>query len=348
MTPGIRRLRFLTYAQFTPEFTILMHWGVNGLGVNNMDPIGNRSDGPQLFLHGAWMEYHLIPQAMTFGAGLHYWNGPSRQGSASTITYMAIDNFRPGWSKLGLTDQFARNMGVFLKGQYGKFTYNISLDAPLANSLDVPDIPTVPNGETLYTGRFESDEASWLTQGYFKWDFFDVESCVLPYRVGSHLGKLRVLSVGAGFVNHPKGSITYETDGQLTQNNMSQFAIDVYYDQPFAKTVLTSYFVYYNFDYGPNYYRENLYGTGNAYYAESGFLLPMIDQRFQFQPYLAYGITDYEIHENPGETFNAGLNFYLAYHQAKTTLEYRRYTPNYTGPRPDVSNLWRIQIMVYM
>ncbi len=348
ITPGIKRFRFLTYAQFTPDFMILSHWGVNNLGVQNMDPVGSRSDGPQLFLHAAWIEYHLYGQALTVGAGLHYWNGPSRQSSASTLTFLTLDNYRQGWSKLGLTDQFARNLGMFVKGQYGRFTYNVSLDAPIVNSLDVSRIPAVGNGETLYTGRYTSEDASWMSQGYFKYDFFDVESCVLPYKVCSHLAQQHVLSIGAGYVAHPKGSITYQPDGTLQSNDVFQYAVDLFYDVPFARTALTTYLVYYYFDYGPNYSLGTTYGTGNSVFGNVGFLLPMIANRYQVQPYVAYSYRDFEAFEKRATTFQVGTNFYLNFHQAKLTFEYLNTRPNYSEIKPDNIEQWRLQMMVYM
>jgi hypothetical protein len=348
VNPSLRRFRFLTYAQFSPDFKILAHWGTNSLDAQNMDPTGNTSDDPQLFLHAAWIEYNLMGEVLTFGSGLHYWNGLSRQSSASTLTLLTLDNYRQSWSKLGLADQFARNLGMFIKGQYGKFSYNLSLDAPLINSLDVSNIPIAPNGETLYTGRFASEDASWLTQGYFKYDIIGQESCLLPYKVASHLSKNHVLSVGAGFLSHPNGTITYQTSGEQTQNNVRHYAVDVFYDVPLNQSAITAYLVYYYFDYGPDYSYGTTYGTGNSVYGSLGYLFPPIANRYLVQPYLAVSQRDFEAFEKPGNTFQIGTNFFLNFHQAKLTLEYENTLSNYTGIKPSRTSTWRLQMMVYM
>ena len=49
---NLRRARLLTFAQVSPRFMILLHIGVNSLNENSMDPLGNGSDGPQVFF--AW------------------------------------------------------------------------------------------------------------------------------------------------------------------------------------------------------------------------------------------------------------------------------------------------------
>ena len=344
-----RRFRFLTYAQISPKFMILSHWGVNSLTADNMDPLGNRSDGPQLFLHAAWVEYAILGEALSFGGGLHYWNGPSRQSSASTLNFMTLDNYRQGWSKLGLSDQFARSLGVFVKGQAGRVTYNLSIDDPITNSLDVDRIPVIPNGETLYTGKFMNpDDASRQIQGYAKYDFLEVESCKLPYKVGSHLGKQRVLALGGGFVHHGSGSMTFNGDGSVTYHDVSQWAVDVYYDSPLGLGALTSYWVYYNFDYGPNYNLGQTYGTGSSVFGNAGYLLPPFTDKFMLQPFVAWSYRDFEAFDNTGNTFIAGTNLLMSFHQAKFTLEYLSTQPLYTGAKPDRENQIRLQMMIYL
>ncbi len=60
---NLRRARFLAFAQVSPRFMILLHFGVNSLNENTMDPVGNRSNGPQLFMHGARLAIHNTPDS---------------------------------------------------------------------------------------------------------------------------------------------------------------------------------------------------------------------------------------------------------------------------------------------
>ena len=71
VTPSIRRSRFLAFAQISPRFLILTHWGLNGLTPNNLTSLGNNGNAPQLFLHDAWGEFK-VADALYSGGGLHY------------------------------------------------------------------------------------------------------------------------------------------------------------------------------------------------------------------------------------------------------------------------------------
>ena len=55
------------------------------------------------------------------GGGLHYWNGVSRLSSNSTLNF--YDNGMRlffNWFNIEVTDQFARQFGVYAKGQIRK------------------------------------------------------------------------------------------------------------------------------------------------------------------------------------------------------------------------------------
>ena len=325
---NLRRARFLAFAQVSPRFMILMHFGVNSLNSTSMDPVGNRSNGPQLFLHGAWSEFAVVQKHLYIGGGLHYWNGISRLTNQSTLNFMTLDNYRRAWAVLGLTDQFARHLGIYAKGKFGGFAYRVSANSPLVNSLDVSKIPTEWNGQILYTGKKEfKDEAAWSYQGYFEYMFFDKESDKLPYKVGTYLGKKKVLNIGAGFFVHPKGSITYNTptvwgDSTMTQHNVSHFALDVFYDTPLGTGGLTAYAVYYAFDYGPNYTLGQTYGTGNSILVQVGYLAPKFSNKISLQPYAAFNTASFKAFDNVGNSLRAGLNMFLNGHHSKLTLEY--------------------------
>lgn len=325
---NLRRARFLAFAQVSPRFMILMHIGVNSLNENSMDPVGSRSNGPQVFLHGAWSEFAIVQKHLYIGGGLHYWNGISRLTNQSTLNFLTLDNYRRAWSVLGLSDQFARHLGIYAKGKFGGFAYRLAANSPLINSLDVNRIPTAWDGQTLYTGKKEfRDDAAWSYQGYFEYMFFDKESDKLPYKVGTYLGKKKVLNIGAGFFYHGKGSITYNAptdsnDSTMTQNNVSHFAFDIFYDTPLGSGGLTAYAVYYAFDYGPNYTLGQTYGTGNSVLVQVGYLAPKFSNKISLQPYAAYNTASFKAFDNGGNALRAGLNMFLNGHHAKLTLEY--------------------------
>lgn len=359
VTPMLRRARFMAFAQVSPRFLILMHFGVNNLSQATMNPTGNGAFGPQLFLHGAWSEFAVVQKHLYIGGGLHYWNGISRLTNSSTLNFLTLDNYRRAWSVLGLTDQFARHLGVFAKGKFGSFAYRVAANSPMINSLDVNRIPSEWSGkqQTFYTGKYEfQDEAAWSYQGYFEYMFFDKESDKLPYKVGTYLGKKKVLNIGAGFFHHPNGSITYEapsgsidTTMTLVQNNVSHFAFDVFYDTPLGSGGLTAYAVYYAFDYGTNYTLGQTYGTGNSVLVQVGYLAPKFSNKISLQPYVAYNTANFKGFDNTGNAVRAGVNMFLDGHHSKLTLEYTTTQDMYNGSdKPGRKNAIVLQAQVFL
>lgn len=357
---NLRRARLLAYAQVSPRFMILMHFGLNSLNDATMDPTGNRTNGPQLFLHGAWSEFTVVQKKFYVGAGLHYWNGISRLTNSSTLNFLTLDNYRRAWALLGLTDQFARHLGVYAKGELGRFAYRVSANSPLINSLDVARIPTdtIRTPTTLYTSKYEYSSnkivdlnaANWSYQGYFEYMFFDIESDKLPYKVGSYLGKKKVLNIGAGFFFHPDGSLTYNPDSVFIQNNVSHFAFDVFYDSPVGKGAITAYAAFYLYDYGPNYTLGQTYGTGNSFLMEFGYLIPQFSKKISLQPYAAFNTVSFEAFQNPGNSLRTGINMFLDGHHAKFTLEYTTTQDMYmdAAGKPAGNNSIILQAQVFL
>ena len=193
---NLRRSRVLLYAQINKRTLILSHFGLNNLTGANMTPVGT-GDRSSLFLHDAWIEYKVADKH-TVGAGLHYFNGVSRLNNQSTLNMMTLDNNRASWSTLGLTDQFARQLGIFGKGAFGKLQYQVAINDAMLNSLDQRNI----SGTTFtYRGRevLGSEQAGKTFAGYFSYNLWDQESNFLPYKVGTYLGQKKILNIGGGF-----------------------------------------------------------------------------------------------------------------------------------------------------
>ena len=256
---SIRRSRVLAYAQISPKFLILTHFGLNSLDGRfytanpNSQTVNNRS---LLFLHDAWAELAIIQKKLYVGTGLHYWNGISRLSNQSTLNMMTLDN--PGglggnavsdarlfpWSNITTSDQFARHIGVYAKGSLGKFSYRVSANNARNNIGTLGPTPTyqVDNNSETSSGGI------WNYAGYFKYDIFDKESDKLPYFVGSYLGKKKVLSVGAGFFHHPDALAVETLDNR---ESVTHFALDAFYDAPVNDDLaISALAAYYNYKYG--------------------------------------------------------------------------------------------------
>lgn len=266
---GARRLRLLAYAQITPRYLVLTHFGINnqtfagGGGSGSTATTGGYGQGkkPQLFFHDAYNEYAIIPSknpagepnkfSLSLGAGLHYWNGISRLSSASTINSLMIDAPIFNWPLIENGDQFARQYGLYIKGGYKKWHYQWSLDKPFAtNSVPAPNANVAVDNSGAPAGA---------TSGYVDYQFFSEESNLLPYRVGTYLGAKKVFNVGAGYYHQARGTKSSNAAGTIQNHTISLFSGDIFLDLPIgpaAKNMaVTAYGVFYNFDFGPNYLR---------------------------------------------------------------------------------------------
>lgn len=323
ITPSIRRSRFLAFAQISPKFMLLTHFGLNSLNPSNLSALGTDSNTPQLFLHGAWGELKINDQ-LYLGSGLHYWKGLTRLASQSTLNFMTLDQARPfaQWHSLGITDQFARHLGVYAKGQIKKLDYRIAFNAPGRNPLAAGQHFGSEDVGWSYTGVSNPDKdgnptGNLVMEGYFRYNFWDKESIKLPYNVGTYLGKKKILAIGTGFFLHPNGMFD---DTTADHGNVSHFAADAFFEYPTAKGDCVHFYgSLINFNYGRNYV-SRWGGTGTNLYGQFGYYLKSL----KMMPYIAFQNGDYEGLEEPVNSLDIGLNYYINGHHAKLTMEYHR------------------------
>ncbi|WP_025742114.1 hypothetical protein [Aquimarina pacifica] len=343
---SIRRARVLMFSQITSNFLILTHFGLNSLNANNLSPVGT-GENSQLFLHATWGQWSLGTDH-AIGAGLHYWNGISRLNNQSTLNMMTLDNNRESWATIGLSDQFARHIGVYAKGKLGKLQYRVSINESLTNTLQAG---TVPDSEApVYTGRelLGSEEAGKNFAGYFDYNFLDQESNFLPYKVGSYIGGKKVFNIGAGFFFHPNGSVFANTDGTLEGEDVAIFAIDAFYDAPIGQngSAITAYATYQNNDYGTDYSLGlgGTYATGSMIYGHVGYVIPNDNKKVKFQPYVSYNTRSIDFNDTNESVLGIGGNAYLSGHNSKISIEYM----NTKLGDADAQGLITLQAMIYL
>ena len=350
---ALRRSRFLAYAQISPRAMILTHWGINNQsfiggatapsGPNGTATVNNNGKKPQLFIHDAWTEYEVLKDKLYLGAGLLYWNGISRLTSHSTLNFMTLDAPIFNWPTIETTDQFARQLGMYAKGQLGRLDYRFALNKPFANGLT--PLAVKKDGVAVQVLN-----ENWATTGYVNWMFWDKESNKLPYYVGSYLGAKKVLNLGVGYYHHPDASLykTAEGPDSIFQSNTA-IGADLYLDMPINKakgTALSVLATYYNYDFGTNYIRNlgilNLHssgastnswagagnaqptiGSGSIFYVQAGYQLPKLKNGTAFMPYLTVTNKNFEALADPSTQFGLGLNYFITGHNAKITLEYQ-------------------------
>ena len=205
-----------------------------------------------------------------------------------------------------LTDQFARQFGIYAKGQVAKWDYRVSVNKPFS----------VGTGGSFDTNRERPIAANvvndnWATQGYIAYQFLETENNKLPFYVGSYLGTKKIFNIGAGWHQHPNATSSPNNDGSINYHDIALFGIDAFLDLPInpaSGTALTSYAVFYNYNFGPNYIRnigimnvgfgpgtsqngpgnaQPTVGTGNIFYSQTGFLLPksILGDHGRLQPF---------------------------------------------------------------
>lgn len=368
---GSRRLRLLLYAQITPRYMIMTHFGINNQTFVNGGASGTGGTGgygqgkkPQLFFHDAWNEYAVVlPKAdkkfsLSVGAGLHYYMGLSRMTMGSTLNFLTIDAPIFNWPLIENSDQFARQGGLFAKGKYGKFEYRVSYNKPFATNL----VPTDAASADAAVAVDNSGITRWSRAGYFEYQFLDVESNFLPYKVGTYLGTKKMFNLGAGFYNAPEGTRT-SVAGEIQKHDINLLSADAFLDLPIGnpdkKMALTAYSVFYDYDFGPNYLRnvgimnvgqnspdfagtrglagpgnsQPLIGSGTIWYTQAGVLLPIAKEKpkVRVQPFTAYTYKKFDAFEKASNQFDIGSNFFLDGHHAKITAQYST-RPVYTAP----------------
>ncbi len=340
---NLRRARMLMYAQISKKFLILTHFGLNNLNANTLSPTG-KGAGSQLFFHDFWVQYN-IHQNHVVGGGLHYFNGISRLNNQSTLNMMTMDNNRQSWSTLGLSDQFARHLGFFAKGKFGKLQYRLSVNEAVTNGLDLrnPEF----NAGAVYGGKRElgSSRAGFTYAGYFDYHFLEQESDFLPYKVGTYLGTKKIFNIGAGFHLHPNGSVVAtDTMGGMQGQNVSLLAADVFFEMPLGtkNAAISAYATYQYNDYGRDYL-FSAYGTGAMLYGHLGYLIPGKKGTTRYQPYVSFANNSYDATNDDRNNFGIGINAYLTGHHCKLTLDYQNQQFGAT-----TNNVLSMQAMIFL
>lgn len=367
---GLRRSRFLIYSQINPNFLILTHFGINnanqvsGGGVGQGANVGAATvDGkkPQLFIHDAWVEHRVYKDFAFIGAGLHYWQGPSRLASASTLNFLGMDSPIFSWQNIDATDQFARQYGIYMKGKLIKtkrLDYRVAVNFPfaIARGNALGNLDTVSARHDVASSAYRTGgQPSPAFTGYFSYNFKDIESNLLPFNVGSYLGTKKVFNVGGGVYYNKNAMWTAErntTTNRIDTTKQAQLnaSVDVFLDMPFGearKTALTLYASYNYMYFGKNFVRNigidnpsngviaaqasyngagnamPIIGTGNVIFTQAAFLLPKIKNIGRFQPYASVMFGQYQRLADPVLIPDIGTQWHLAGHSCRITFNYR-------------------------
>ena len=377
---SLRQFRFITYSQLSSRYLILSDIGIDNQSFSAGGSAGGGNTGnggatfngtlgkkPAVYVHGLWNEYTLFPDkdpitketnpvSLYIGTGLHYWMGLSRITTASSTEYLALDGPIFNWPTVDLSDQFTRELGIYLKGNAGPISYRWSINKPFT----VLSTPTAyPAGSPEINYAVDNNAPGKIsTTGYAAWQFLDKENNLLPYTAGTYIGTKRVFNIGAGYYATADGTVTQVNNtasSPFIRHNIMLWAVDGFADLPFGGTTnwaVTGYSVYYHYNFGPNYLRDisimnanvsltpdytgavsqaglgNLspvIGTGWSWFTQAGLLLPksLTGSKNRFQPFGEFSIQEFQRYGNAKFThWSTGGNIFLDGHHAKITVKY--------------------------
>ncbi len=264
------------------------------------------------------------------GGGLNNFGGISRGNGQGTINMLTIDNNRADWTTYGLSDHNSSHVGMFAKGRFGKLNYRLSINDAAVNTFDGNHLTELQPNDEKYLGEAILGKGKYAYSGYFDYQFFDQESNVLPYRVGTYLGAKKVFNIGAGFFNH-NDALVKNVNGNLVSGNFNHYAIDAFYDSPIGESgAITAYAKFQNSEMGDNYVYGDVVGNGNQVSGHVGYLIPKAIKEGQnkyknrLQPYVAYSYRNFTALPKPAEELKVGANWYIDGLNARLGIEYQK------------------------
>lgn len=355
---GLRRTRVQLFGQLTDRAFIYFQFGQN-----NFNTAYNYTSNRKIaaFFHDALCEFKASKgNQLKIGAGLTVLNGLSRfsQPSVGTIMTMDVPVFLQ--YTVDQTDQFARRLAVYARGQVGKLDYRVYLSNPwpvVSNGVTPPTLG--PAANFINTAAFANGKSPGISNqagAYLSYNLFDMEVHTTPYMTGTYLGTKKIWNIAAGGVFQKNATWHTETSGALTDtvyNNMLHFSVESFLDMPLnkdKKSAINAMAGFYVTNYGKNYLRYNgimnpatggtsptmpatnaygnafpMFGTGNVIYAQAGYLMPAnLLPEGQLMPYSSVQFANYDaLQGHKMMVFSAGLNWILSGHRSKISLDYQ-------------------------
>lgn len=262
---SIRRIRVGVSAQLTPKLYVFTLFGGNNINFKT-------SQNFDFDVLDFSVEYAFADE-IAVGVGESAWNGLSRWTVRSSKSLMALD--APLFSLLTVNknDDLGRSLGMWVKGQLGKFDYVLALNSP--NSFGVTATEGVVN--------FALNNPRMRTSGYLKYEIWDNESNKSAYSggTGTYLGKKKIFNIGAGYLFQGNMMSSLE-NGEEVFYDFKNWAAEVFLDQPLNPdkgTAITGYLGFFSTDFGPDYIRNigaNDYTSGGTSFNGSGNDFPMV------------------------------------------------------------------------
>lgn len=355
---GMRRMRVTIQSQVTPFYSVFLQVGANNQNFISGGGSGTGTNGAgkkaAFFFHDAYNELAIVPRnnfqtelpnknSLYLGVGLHSWNGVSRMTNGSTTKMLAGDLPIFNFPTIEISDQFSRQFGIFIHGEFDRLNYRFNVNKPFATNI-TPGVGS---------GAVDNNQNGKLSfAGYAYYQFFNKEITATPSLAGNNLAEKKILNIGVGFYTNKNATLTQPKENVFESHNAAIFSTDIYSEIPVGdkkkEMGLTLYSVFYNYNYGPNYLRTSgimnpstidpeftgqkalegagnnriLMGTGNIFFTQAGFVLPKFSKILKVQPFLNYALKDMKALQEKGSYYDIGANFFLYGKNAKIVAQY--------------------------
>jgi hypothetical protein len=349
---GIRRTRIQAFGMVQERTFLYTQFGINNFSFNS-------ARKAPIFFHDISAEYYVHKRSLHIGAGLSGWGGFARFCSPGAASIMGYDAPLFEQNTNDVSDQFLRKLGVYAKGKIGKLDYRLMLSTPMS----------VQNGNSVKALNLRSDFSmkppNLQKSVYAMYQFLDEESDLTPYTTGTYLGNKKVFNIGLG-AQYQKNAMWHLSDSvkkDTLEESLTCLALDVFYDAPIGKNKagISLYAVLAHTGFG-KYYLRNLgpmnpydgvissstnasgpgsgfpmYGTGNVFFFQGGYLLPQKDQKKEtrYMPYMMLMHANYEQLKQSMNVVDVGLNIFLHQHKTKLSINYQN-RPIYN------KNTWKV------
>lgn len=337
---GIRRLRFNVVAQLTDRVFFYAQFGQN-----NFNSTSSLYTGA--FVHDAVGEYRIHKSALTLGSGLTGWSGLTRFSAPAVGSILGVD--APLYQQVtnGVNDQFLRKLSIYAKGKIGRFDYRFALSKPM-----------IAQNSSVALGVLNSNSATFSylppkvqTQGYVNYQFFDKEDNTLAYTTGTYHGKMKILNLGAGWIQQNKALWMKDVKGDTVSSNMQLLGADVFFELPLSekRNAITAYVAFTDYQMGKNYIRNTgpmnsankvnaggsfngagnaapIIGTGHTLFAQFAYKFKdnLFKEQGTLQPYGSVQYSVYQALKDPMIVYEAGINYLInGDHHSKLTLGYQ-------------------------
>ncbi|MFJ1383270.1 porin [Capnocytophaga canimorsus] len=326
---SIRRLRMNFESQITPKLFLYSNFGCNNINMVTQKSI--RFD-----IMDMYVQYAFSPE-FALGMGEIGW-GASRGTMRSSKSMMGLDTPLFTLFTVNKNDDAARSLGMFAKGNVGKWNYVFTVKNPIKMS-------ALPKENVVDYALVSNKQYS----GYLKYDFWQTESNKTSYSggAGTYIGAKKICNLAIGGV-YQSEMMSELVGGKPKYYDYRNFSSELFIDTPISErnAAITAYLGYFYTDFGRNYVRNlgandvaddsggtsfngsgndfPMMGTGSTLFLQTGYLLPKSDKfKARIQPHMSIQHSNFDGLKQAMTVYDLGLNVFFKGHDRKLTLSYQ-------------------------